>query len=161
MRKKLWAVILSAAMAAAMLVGCGDSVETGGNAQNATRKDRELEEVSQKNTGGMSLFPDTIFDDIGILDTTLGDVEKLFDARGVAYEYTRQRFVDTTINDEFGDWEAQYFCGFTVPPDYVVSDNVVIDGKILPDHIQELPKIDREEMVLSQWTTILFLDEDS
>ena len=161
MRKRLWAVIVSAVMAAAVLVGCGDSVETGGNAQNATRKDRELEEVSQKNTGGMSLFPDTIFDDIGILDTTLGDVEKLFDARGVAYEYTRQRFVDTTITDEFGDWEAQYFCGFTMPPDYVVSDNVVIDGQIFPDRIQELPRIVREERVLSQWTTILFLDEDS
>ena len=161
MRKKLLTVILSAAMAAVMLVGCGDSVETGGSVQNTTREDRESEEVRKEAEGGESLFPDTIFDNIEILDTSLGDVEKLFDARGLAYENTHRPFANTTITDEFGDWEAQYFCDFTVPPDYVVSNNVVIDGQIYPDRIQELPKIELEEMTLSQWTTILFLDEDS
>lgn len=161
MRKKLWAGILSAAMATTMLVGCGDSVETGGSVQNTTREDRESEEVGKEAESGESLFPDTIFDNIEILDTSLGDVEKLFDARGLAYENPHRPFVNTTITDEFGDWEAQYFCDFTVPPDYVVSDNVVIDGQIYPDRIQELPKIELEEMTLSQWTTILFLDEDS
>lgn len=161
MRKKLWAGILSAAMATTMLVGCGDSMETGGSVQNTTREDRESEEVRKEAESGESLFPDTIFDNIEILDTSLGDVEKLFDARGLAYENPHRPFVNTTITDEFGDWEAQYFCDFTVPPDYVVSDNVVIDGQIYPDRIQELPKIELEEMTLSQWTTILFLDEDS
>ena len=45
MKKKILAVMLSAVMAVTMLVGCGDSVETGGRAE---RKKTEIQDTNDK-----------------------------------------------------------------------------------------------------------------
>lgn len=47
MKKKILAVMLSAVMAVTMLVGCGDSVETGGNAE--TNDSMEITETEDEN----------------------------------------------------------------------------------------------------------------
>ena len=126
MKRKILSVMLSAVLTITMLVGCGNSVETGGRVEATGTEDEGIDSEADKQTpvddkegerlffeaidSNGVLFPGTIFDDIVLGETTEEELLQVLDERDLGYDLDHE---DTTVISYVSagtlyDWDVNY-----------------------------------------------------
>ena len=107
---KIFKLILMGIMVLLMLASCATKDAESDEIADVISDDVSMDNVvSMGDTGAMSLFPGTIFEELELYKTTWGAFKDILEERGLEYDEYEP---NTTIRDEFYDYEAYYAYAF-------------------------------------------------